>query len=119
MQPAALLVKRRQLREDLSAFRSLIAAPGDLTAGVPMPAGAMLYGARSTALLATTKVLTVRAPGGTLITEQHLPVSAAETPRWLGYVREDLVLFKATGLTGTLRVYVRNGVGKLFKIAEG
>lgn len=119
MQSAALLHKRRQAREEFRFFAGLIAAPGNLVAGVPMPAGAMLYAARSTALVATTKVLTVNATGGALVLERFLPVSAAETPRALGYAREDLVLFKAAGLTGTLRVYVRNGVGKLFKIAEG
>lgn len=119
MQPAALLYKRRKAREDFTSFAGLIATPGNLATGVALPAGAALYASRSVATLATTKILDVKAAGGTLVAEQHLGTVAADAPYWVGHAREDLVLVKAVGLAGTLRVYVRNGIGTLFKIAEG
>jgi len=103
----------RRERQDLSKFRALIATPGDLAAGVTLPANATVYVSTTSALVASTALITVNDA------DRFSPIQAANRRDLLGLVQRGRVVKKKVGAPGTVSVYVQDGLGKLRKIAQG
>lgn len=105
--------RRRREETNFARFKALVAAPGNLATGVTLPAGVKLYASSSSALAAISPMITANS-----ITTSA-PVSQAGEARPMGYFQRDTVVIKAAGAVGTISLYVQDGVGKLYKIAQG
>lgn len=117
MTPAAAqsIVRRRQkARRDYSAFAALLDTPGNLVTGVTLPAAAEVYVSTTSALLATTNLLTV-APARALAA----PAQAAGAKHHAGRLGATAAVSKAAGAPGTVSLYVRDPAGVPRLIAQG
>jgi hypothetical protein len=105
---------RRSDRQDFKKFAALIKTPGNLVTGVSLPANGQIYVSTST-LLASSPTILVNA--GT----RALGVSSgpANATHHVGKLSRAVNVVKAAGAPGTVKLYVRNGLGKLFLIAQG
>lgn len=107
-------LRRRKARQDLAEFASLIDAPGNLATGVVLPANAHLRASVAALLAAPTVVIDVS--GGR---EIGLPAGASGKVSRVGYFEASRTITKAAGAPATVSVYVEDGFGTLYKIAEG
>lgn len=105
--------QRRIERQNFTAFAALIAAPGALGAGVPLPARGDVHVSTSSVLAAVDALVTVNA------VDYSAPAGAAGAVHRLGSFRSGATVAKASGAPGTVSVYVRDPAGALHKIAEG
>lgn len=106
--------ERKRERQNFDLFRALIAAPGDLSAGVVLPANADLYVSLAGGAVAQTHVAT-DAYGR----DYYVPVLAAAETFHIGRFLRGNTLEAAAGISaGQLSLYIRDGVGKLYKIGE-
>lgn len=107
--------KQRE-RQDFDRYRALIATPGDLAPGVgiTLPANGDLYVSLTSGQLATAVVLSVgdRDIGA--------PALTAGQRYNVGRFERGATIEQAGSVdSGELSLYVRDGLGTLFKIAEG
>lgn len=106
--------RTKQERMNFDRFESLIAAPGNLVTGITLPAGAKLYVSSTSALAAVTPMISANA------TDVNVPATATVgLQQSVGYHSKDRLIKKAVGAVGTVSLYVQNGLGTLFKIAQG
>lgn len=110
----AQLNERRKQRQNLSAFASLIATPGNLVTGVALPANGKLVAACAAALADIGPLVSVN---GTRTIFGS--AGAAGNTNSLGYYERDVTLTKAPGAAGVVTLYVQDSLGNLHKIAEG
>lgn len=96
----------------MTSYDSLIAAPGDLAAGITLPANARLYASVSVLLASTTAVVSVNG------VDISLPAGAANAMSLIGWFERDRVVTKVAP-SGTVSLYAEDGLGVLRKIAEG
>lgn len=103
----------RKDRQDFRKFKALIASPAALGSGLTLPANAQIYIA-SAVLLAAPTVL-VDANG------RHLgaPAAAAGAQWHIGKLSRGVVITKSVSAPGVVRIYVRNGLGHRYLIAQG
>lgn len=104
---------REAERIDFARFKARIAAPGNLATGFVLPGNGYFFISTTSVLAANTGLLTVgartiSAPAG--ITNKTHPA---------GYLEKGKTVIKAGGAPGTVRLFVRNGMGKLIRIGEG
>lgn len=105
--------RKRKLAQDLSKFLGLVGAPGDLAAGIVLPANATLY-AMSDAVLATpAAVVTINNK------PYFLGAGLANVTHLLQYAECSATVKKAAGAPGTITLFVEAGLGKLVRIAQG
>lgn len=113
MHPALAIQDRQKRRRELTAFASLIETPGDLVAGITLPASAKLYASVAAAM----------ADNGPLVTVSDTIVNgtagASGELHSLGHHERDKQVVKAAGAAGVVTLYVSDGFGKPLKIAEG
>ncbi len=105
--------ERREARQDFKKFAALIATPGDLVAGVSLPANG-LFSVSTTSVLAATTVLVnagTRALGA--------PAQAAGVTYSVGKLSRAVRVVKDGLAPGTVKLYVRDGFGKPHLIAQG
>lgn len=100
----------QRTRQDIKAFKALITTPGSLITGFNLPANADLY-VSTTSVLAVTTLL-VDSKGRAL----GAPAGAANKVYHIGWFERGRNVIKHAGAPGTVSLYVRNGLGKLFKI---
>lgn len=98
-------------RQDFSAFKALIANPGNLATGFKLPARAELYISSSTLLAAATVLITANsrnlgAPAGLPANQKH----------HVGALDRGVRVAKAVTAPANVSVYIRDGMGYLFKI---
>lgn len=105
--------KSRKERQDITAFNALVAAPGDLAAGVVMPANVQLYVACDEALADVTALLTIKG------VDYGAPASDAGDLFHVGWIEKDVTVTKKTGAPGTVSIHAMDGIGVLRKVAEG
>lgn len=105
-------LRSRRRRRDLDAFEPLIATPSAFP--VTIPANAEVFASYSLAFAVTTHIVTINGDR-----EMHASARAANVPVSLGSLTRAHVVTKNAALGGTVRLYVRDGIGKMFKIAEG
>lgn len=105
--------KSRKERQDITAFNALFETPGDLAAGIVLPANVKLYVSTSSVLAATTVLLDV---GGV---DYGAPAQAANVKYHTGSFEKDVTVAKKAGAPGTVSVYAMDGLGVLRKFGEG
>jgi hypothetical protein len=112
--PASRYLRRQQLRRQVTAFQSLIAVNGDLTAGVVIPAGATFFASIDAALVAATEILTITGRDNI-----GLPIGGANHVHCIGTIGAGLTVEVLPALAGTVSLYVWDGSDTFHKIAEG
>lgn len=100
-------------RQDFVAFKAMIETPADLSVGFDMPANAELYVSIDEELEETTHVLDCGQR------EINARAATANVYHHIGWFERAVNVQKAAGAPGVVSVYVRDGIGGLFKIAEG
>lgn len=104
--------RERKERQNVSAFSALIDTPGDLATGVVIPAEADVYVSTSSVLASTTHLLDVADR------EIGAPAAPANEAHHIGRLHRGSVVEKAAGAPGTVSVFVRDGMGSLFKFGQ-
>lgn len=104
-------------RENFTKFKTLIAVPGNLVSGVSLPADADIFIASSSLLAVTTLLVDAVSSEGTRA--MGSPARPAADPYHIGRLYRATNVTKHASAPGTVSVYVRNGMGKLFLIAQG
>lgn len=110
---AAALNKTRKGRQDVSAFAALIETPANLAVGFKLPANAELVVATTSVLASTTKLLDC---GDRSL---YASAGAANSKHHIGWMEASVNVKKASGAPGTVSLYIRDGMGVLFKVAQG
>lgn len=112
----------RKERENFGHFAGLISAPGDLVAGVTLPAACDAYLATDAILAAPTALVELRARVvNSTSTQRKLGgrAGAAGTRTHVGTLEGGLQVKKTAGAPGLLSLYVRDPAGVTHKIAGG
>lgn len=107
-----LLRRKRRERQNVTAFAALIDTPGDLAAGVVFPANGVMYVSCSQELTDTTVLLEIKE------VEYGAPALPADEAYNVAFVEKDVTVTKAAGAPGVVSIFIRDGVGALFKIGE-
>jgi len=100
-------------RLNFARFKARIAAPGNLATGFALPGNGYFYISTTSVLGANTNLLTV---GSRTLAA---PAGIANKTQPVGYLTRGRTVTKAGGAPGTVRLFVRNGMGKLIKVGEG
>lgn len=104
--------RRRNSRENFSTFRSLIEAPGSLSAGVVMPANSRL---------GISSSLDVE-PGALLVSINGVDIGVVGGPAdmvfRIGYYEKGKTITALAGAPGTLTLYVLDNWDRPFPIAS-
>jgi len=110
---ATTALRDRKQRQDVTEFDALVATPANLATGFNLPANAELYVSTSSVVAVNTKLLDC---GGRSL---YVGPGVAGLKHHIGYYERSENVKKAAAAPGTVSVYIRDGIGKLFKIAEG
>lgn len=105
--------EREEARRDFHAFKTLIATPGNLVAGIKLPANCILYASTSAVVASPIALVTLNTR--TL----SAAIGAADTVHCYDGVERGRTVTKAPGAPGTVKVYVDNGFGKPILFAQG
>ncbi len=101
-------------RQNFVRYKSLIATPGNLGTGVTLPADGYFYLSYSAVLASATVLVTANTTR-----DIGAPAEAANTQSPIGKLSRGVVVKKKTGVVGTVKLYVRDGLGRRFLIAQG
>ena len=103
----------RKERQDLQRFDALAATPGNLVAGIVLPANAKLYASCAVDVAVATPVVVIgTASYGT-------PVGVAGRIHHVAYAERDVLVKKAPEAPGIVTLYVEGNFGVPIKIAQG
>lgn len=105
-------INEQKRRQNVLRFAALIANPGNLAAGVVLPANANLFVSSSDVLAAATPLVQVKGAARSAI-------GAAGAVRPAGYAERNQTVLKAPGAPGVVTLYVEGNFGKPIKIAQG
>lgn len=108
-----ILRRRRKSRQDYSAFDALLATPGDLLAGVKLPARATVLLSTTSTLLSPTLLVDVGARS------LGIPSGAANAQHVIGSLGPGATVVKRAGAPGTVSLWIRTPAGSVRKIAQG
>lgn len=105
-------LRRNQARRDISAFDALIGTPGDLTAGVVLPANGELELVTDAVLAETTLMVECGER------EIGMPTGAAGVFHVIGWFERARTIQLHADAVGAVQLYVRDDIGNRYMIAE-
>lgn len=106
----------RARRQDFAKFKSLIATPGNLNTAIFLPANGTFSLSITSVLASATILIDVVGPSNRAIGN---PAGAANAGNRIGQLEHSSSVKKRLGVSGTVSLYVHNGFGRRFLIAQG
>jgi hypothetical protein len=112
---AGVIQRRRQYKQDFTAFRRFVSVPGSLAAGIKLPAGSQLFAQTDVATNAPGPVEVIKVNG----TRPIFIKQPANTKQDLGRFSSDMNIKKTTvGTPGNVKLYVKDRIGVYHLIAQ-
>ena len=109
-------LRRNKDRRNFQQFAVLIATPGNLVTGFALPANGKLFASSDASLTGVVPYVSIR---GVDHSGDNGAVAVAQKVHALGYAQEQAVVMKSTTAQGTVKLYVQDGMGRLFVIGQG
>jgi hypothetical protein len=111
-----IVCEDRDQRQDFKKFKSLITTPANLVTGFKLPANGQIHISTTSVLAASTVLVTAT---GETVRQLGARSGPAGQTQHVGKLSRATNVVKAGGAPGTVKVYVANGFGHLYLIAQG
>ncbi len=105
-------LKKRKERQDVSSYDALVATPGDLVAGIKLPANAFLQ-VSSAVVITPSLVLDIGSR------EIGVPDLLADVKYPIGFFEKDVTVTVKGALPGLLSLFIESGLDKTALIGTG